>query len=287
MKLAPKIKIVHTNNEKIDLIVEPVAALNSEVAVSFYPYPRKVDANSYDFEPYSEYIKDVSSGLRSAYRELNNNSGIYFGLLLGFLIAVIFAIIDPQLLVSVESIVSILGAYTIGKELWRDIDNTLTRFTSSWKVSWRPRQYQYEKEHQGTMQSFMSYARKQRYQGNSELAQNFSLVSQSNSQIWDGNFSSSLLKNGGRVLTITADNISKMLNEGSLLTIKLTLIHIGFLGVHWQTELFQSIQNGSDLGVIYKDSWVSNYLLQRKSIKWGRFKLYLNTAVVKRTLIDY
>ncbi len=100
-----------------------------EVHVILYPYSREINSRHILFNPFEEYAKDVVSGNHSAYSLIEKTFSKYFGILLGSFIAIVFAYFKPEDLFSVESIVGIFAAYSIGKEIWGDLEKALYKFT--------------------------------------------------------------------------------------------------------------------------------------------------------------
>jgi hypothetical protein len=103
--------------------MEELKSLHSaELHVVLYPYSKMISSADYSINPFEEYARDISGHLRSSYVAIQSPAANIFGLALGAVIAFIFYHLAPDKLVSVESTVSILGAYAIGKELYGDID---------------------------------------------------------------------------------------------------------------------------------------------------------------------
>jgi hypothetical protein len=103
-----------------------------------YPYSRNMTSDHITFCPFEEYVKDIQSNQRSAYQEITSQFNKLFGLFLGVLIIVLFYFFHPGSLLSVESLLSLFGAYFIGKELWADIENILSNASSTWRIRYQP-----------------------------------------------------------------------------------------------------------------------------------------------------
>ena len=88
-----------------------------ECHIVLYPYSRKICSKDIKFYPFEEYVKDILSHQKSAYAKSSSQFNKIFGLLLGLLITIIFFKFKPDDLFSVESIVSVFGAYFVGKEV--------------------------------------------------------------------------------------------------------------------------------------------------------------------------
>lgn len=256
-----------------------------ECHVVLYPYSRRVNSGDITFYPFEEYVKDVLSNQRSAYAEIRGHFNEVFGLLLGLLIAVVFAAFKPEDLLSVESIVSVFAAYTIGKELWDDIERTLIGLSKNWRLRLQDSYYRYQLERHSTLAAYALLAKRRRYGKSSLLPERIDFIKQSNSQTlrmcFDMRDWRCFAEPSGHVHSIHVDPavLSDFQAAGFMFGVKLSL-NRGFLGFSRCLELFQSIDNGSTGCLDGQGEWVEGALFCRNTLTWGRVKYYLNTGLV-------
>ena len=105
-----------------------------------------------------------------------------FGLLLGLLIALIFAHLKPASLLDIEAIVSVFGAYVVGKELWNDIERLLVNVSKNWRLRFQDDYYRYRLEKRTTLTQYSYLAKRERYGKDSLLPDRIDFIKQSNSQ---------------------------------------------------------------------------------------------------------
>ena len=153
-----------------------------ECHIVLYPYSRKICSDDIAFYPFEEYVKDVLSHQRSAYVRIDSRFNEVFGLSLGTMIALAFAIWKPEDLLSIESVVSVFGAYTIGKDLWNDIERILVDASKNWRVRFQDNYYRYQLEKHTTLTSYSYLAKRQRYGKVPLLPEKIDFIKQSNSQ---------------------------------------------------------------------------------------------------------
>ena len=134
-----------------------------ECHLVLYPYSRQLNSGKIILTPYEEYARDILAQQRSAYKPIGQIGKNLFGIFLGALIIGIFALLKPVELYSIESIVSIIGAYAIGKELWDDLENWLVNLTASSRIRFQPRYYSFQLEKNTTISKYFSLARNSRY----------------------------------------------------------------------------------------------------------------------------
>lgn len=153
-----------------------------ECHISLYPYSRKIHSQNITVEPFEEYVKDIVSHGRSAYTKINTYFHKVFGLLLAFVIALVFFAVNPAILFSIESVVSVLGAYFVGKELWDDIERALVDCSKRWRVRYVEPSYLYQLEKHTTLTHYSHLAKKHRYGKAPLLPEKIDFIQQSNSQ---------------------------------------------------------------------------------------------------------
>jgi hypothetical protein len=289
-KLANALEFKFTAPEVLQVYLRNLPAFREhsalEVSLFLYPYSSKLTADHYRALPYEDYLVDLNAGVRTAYKVAGKFGGKLFGLLLGLLIVLLFWRIDPGDIISIQSIVSILGAYAIGKELWDDIDNFLANtFNASERLRWRETPYFYVKNHFGTVEKFWEKARNDRYASNTALPSKFDFIAHSNHKTLELLFKPQDLEFADyealRIGNFRFVEKQKPRPADFMLGFKLTLIKNYFFFKR-EVELFQLLDKGN-LGVVENDTWHAGALLARNTITIGRWKFYMD----KRTVPDY
>ncbi|MCP5102095.1 MAG: hypothetical protein GY950_01885, partial [bacterium] len=153
-----------------------------ECHIVLYPYSRKVTTEHFEFTPFEEYVNDILSHQRSAYTKIKNHFCNLFGLIVGIMIAVFSYIFKTSDLFSIESIVSILGAYFVGKELWGDIEDLVINMTRDWRIRYRERYYFYRLEKHTTLSQYSHLAKKRRYGKSAMLPEKMDFNQKRNSE---------------------------------------------------------------------------------------------------------
>jgi len=260
--------------------IERLKAYDSvECHLVLYPYSRAITSEDIAFYPFEEYVKDVLSQQRSAYVRIQSRFHELFGLLLGVVIALVFARFKPEDLLSVESVVSVFGAYTIGKELWDDIERMLIEITKSWKVRYQESYYPYHLEKHTTLTYYSYLAKRQRYGISSLMPEKIDFIKQSNSQTvrmcFDMQDLASLAESAGHILSIHIEpDLQEDLEEGGFLFgVKLSL-NRRLLGLVRSFELFQSISRGERGCLNEEGEWIQGTVFYRKTCRCGRIKCF-------------
>lgn len=263
-----------------------------ECHIVLYPYSRQVSSAHLAIYPFEEYVKDVLSQQRSAYTREQSHFNEVFGLALGLLIALVFWAFKPEELLSIESIVSVFGAYVIGKELWDDIEHTLVEISKTWPLRYRDSYYQYVLEKHTTLTAYSMLAKQQRYGKASPLPARIDYIKQSNSQtvrmLFDVNSINAPSSSDAHILSIHVNPQKQAAfeSEGYLFGVKLSLNRrVGCLTRH--LELFQSLNRG-ELGCLDAHcEWVPNAIFYRQTFSCGRFKYFMHQGLIAdQTLVD-
>lgn len=259
-----------------------------EFHVILYPYAREVNSTHIFFNPFEEYVRDVHAGTHSAYSFLESSFGKYFGLFLGFIISFIFYLFKPDDLFSVESVVSIFVAYTIGKEIWSDIERALYSLSKGSKLRYQEDYYKYKLEKTTTLTTYSQLAKLRRYGKRSPLPEKIHFIQLSNSQTLRMFFEMKGLKNiqeDIHLLSVLVDKkvLNQFLKEGYLLGVKLSLSKKYFL-LNKSIEYFQSIHLG-ELGCLEEDIWYPNSVLSKTVYSLGKFRYYKSKTVLKEKQI--
>ncbi|MBN1618138.1 hypothetical protein JW887_02230 [Candidatus Dojkabacteria bacterium] len=285
------------NPEIFDITIDNISQLlkyNSvESTFFFYPFDLTTTAKSFTIQPFDEYVANISCSQQSTYRKIRFFGKNFFGLILGLIIFIIFALIKPDDLVSVQSVVSIFGAYTVGKEMWDDIDSILSTITRALPVRWISQKYHYLREEYGTIRQFWEKARIHRYQKSSILPLKMDFIKHSNSKTVVLFFTKRSLKNSNKEtariasIIIKPEYISKIREKGFMFGVKIMLTKT-FLFFNYDVELFQAMTTDGKLKIGTVDSsyiWHEKTILLRKILRIGRLKLYLSKENRKEELI--
>lgn len=256
-----------------------------ECHLVLYPYSRRITSDDYAFYPFEEYIKDVSSHQRSTFVPIHRAFNEVFGLMLGSLIALFFALFNPRDLLSVESIVSVFGAYIIGKELWDDIENTIIDLTGNWRISYRDSYYRYELERNTTLAHYSNLAKRKRYGKSSLMPEKIDFIKQSNSQtvrmFFDMRNLNVFAEPTVHILSIHIDPacVADMEIAGFLFGVKLSL-NKTFGGLTQSLELFQSFSQGAKGCLNEQGEWIEDALFYRRTFSLGRIKYFASKGLI-------
>ncbi|MBN1937881.1 MAG: hypothetical protein JW934_24720 [Anaerolineae bacterium] len=269
-----------------------------ECHIVLYPYSRRVSSENLAFYPFEEYVKDVLSQQRSAYARQQDRFNEVFGLSLGLLIALIFWAFKPEELLSIESIVSMFGAYVIGKELWDDIERVLVEISKNWPLRYRDSYYQYALEKHTTLTAYSLLAKQKRYGKTMPLPARIDFIKQSNSQTVRMLFDMRDFKHfdahkhieaqDAHILSIHIDPAvhDAFEQEGYLFGVKLSL-NRRFFGITRHLELFQSSGQG-ELGCLDEQGvWNPRAVFYRQTFSIGRIKYFMRQGLAAdRAIID-
>ena len=251
-----------------------------------YPYSREIDSHNVSFNPYEEYVNDVLSSKKSAYAKIVKSFNQVFGILVGIIIVIIFWKIKPASLISIESIVSVFGAYFVAKEIWNELEELFINITRKLSVKYTKDSYQYKLERHTTLTQYSYFAKKQRYGKETLLPTMIDYVEQSNSQIIKMFLNKSdfeiVNSETAHILSLHIDEKLKEFfqKEGFLFSVKLSF-NKTFLGITTSTEISQSIDKTIPGCLNKKGEWLENSAFFRKTIRIGRIKCYLTEGVKK------
>jgi len=251
-----------------------------------YPYSQNMDHTSFNILPYEEYVGDVDAGRRSTYQKLEPTASKLFGVFLGLLLIIIFGIYNPNELYSLQNLIAVLGAYTLGKEMWDDLDKWLIDSTKTWNIRWRGSQYFYVKEDFGTIQRFWKLARVKRNGQPTILPVWLDFMTHSNAKTVEAYFEkktisqypeNSLVQFGS--VSINQENLRDFEKDGAMFGFKLSLKEQFWLG-DITYEIFQSVDKNEYGAVDKKGIWCPQAILYRKVWNLGRIKIYLLKEIV-------
>lgn len=261
-----------------------------ECHIVLYPYSRKICSENIKFYPFEEYVKDILSSQKSAYIPIHSQFHEMFGLLMGLILIVIFALFKPTELFSLEAIVSVLGVYFVGKELWDDIERMLIDISKTWRLRYQENYYAYQLGRHTTLTHYSRFAKKNRYGKVSLLPEKMDFITQSNSQTIRMCFVIKDLRSSqdstGHIFSIHLDPalVQEFEQEGFMFGVKLSF-NKDFLGVVRHFELFQSLHKGSKGCLDKNGEWTEGGIFYRKTLTLGRLKLFIKSGLLHQETI--
>ncbi|MBK8471581.1 MAG: hypothetical protein IPL33_04930 [Sphingobacteriales bacterium] len=261
-----------------------------ECHVVIYPYSRQITANQFHIYPYEEYIKDISTGRKSAYQRIDEQTNRAFGIALGVLIVAIVAYWQPSNIFSVDSLVSVFGAYVLGKELWRDIERWLVQLTQRRQWRFQELYYRYALDQYTTLTNYAYLAKRRRYGREQVLPERMDMIEHSNSQTvrlcFDLHRWAELADNNVHLFSVHFDetHAAQHATEGGMLGLKLS-----FNRRRWSHtacfELFQSA-DGQEMGCLDEQGkWHTRRVFYRHTHLWGRWKWFARSGVSTKEAI--
>jgi len=261
-----------------------------ECHVVLYPYNRKVVTKHYEFTPFEEYVNDIVAHQKSAYSPIKNHFSNLFGLFIGILIAVIFLMFKPVELFSIESIVSVFGAYFVGKELWGDIEEFLIGISKNWRIRCVENYYYYRLEKHTTLSLYSRLAKKRRYGKEAVLPEKMDFIQKRNSQTLRMFFNEKELtsanEHSAHILSIHVN--SKLREEferdGFMLGVKVSF-NKRFLGITHCREFFQSTDKNLKGCLDEKGQWTNDAVFYRNTFLLGRIKYFMNKGLLENKCI--
>jgi len=279
-------KFTHIYDIELNRIEELKKFSSFECHVVLYPYSRKINSDNLSFNPFEEYVKDISTHQRSAYVELKSSFKEFFGIFLGALIWFMFYKFSTANIYTVESTVSILGAYFIGKDLWDDIEASLISITQKWRIRFTENYYSYRLEGHTTLTQYFSFAQKNRYSKSALFPDQMDFIEKSNSltaRMFFSRDSIKKIKDGSaRILSIHIDEdlVEEFEKCGYLLGVKLSF-NKKFLGVSKCFEMFQSLSFSKNGCLDEKENWIDNAAFFRKTFQAGRLKYFRKSGIIE------
>jgi len=266
--------------------VEQIKQLGSfECHLVLYPYERTINSDDMNFNPFEEYVEDIKSEHRSVYINIEDNSNKLFGMFLGLLILFIFARFKPEILLSVESIVSIFAAYTIGKEIWKDLQKGFSNLTKKFRLKYIEPYYSYRLEKRTTLTRYSNFARRNRLKVAPILPTKMDFIYQSNSQTLRLKFRKDDFANIQDkivhifTLRITPEKETLFEKSGFLFGAKISF-NKHFLGFRKSIEYYQSLHFNT-VGCIDKNEvWLPNKAITRKSYTFRRLRYHTKTKIM-------
>ncbi|MFB3786356.1 MAG: hypothetical protein ACE15F_08300 [bacterium] len=263
-----------------------------ECHLILYPYSRTVCAHHMRFYPYEEYVKDISSRQRSAYYKISDRFDNSFGLLLGVLLIVLFAIFKPVELYSLEAFVAVFGIYMVGRDLWKDIEKILIGISRNWKIRYMRSYYQYQIDKSTSLSHYSYFAKKQRYGIAPLLPEKIDFLEQSNSQTVRLYFLTRDFtpdhEDSAHILSIHIDpsRLEDLEKGGYMFGVKFALSR-SFGGFVSSCEYFQSLSHGQKGALNDNGKWLPDTVYFRKTYSFGRLKYFSRQGCLPGTSLFY
>ncbi len=256
-----------------------------EVHLVLYPFSRQITADAYRFSPFEEYAEDISTRRRSLYTRVPRPASSLFGIFLGIFIIGVFLVVKPSEVASLQSFVAILGAYFIGKDLWRDIEALLVNLSKNWRVRYQTDYYAYQVEKNTTLTNYSALAREQRYGKASLLPERMEFISNANSKTARLKFSRADLRAFQHeaahicAMRFDASVANELEHAGYMLSVKISLNRRVFAFRRAQ-EFFQSLNAGQRGCLNLQNEWTPGAALQRDAYFLGNLRYLVAQRLV-------
>lgn len=257
-----------------------------EAHLILYPYNKNISSDDVNFFPFEEYVKDISSQQRSAYTRIRNSFGNTFGLLLGVLIILIVLRFRPSNVFTVEALVSVFGAYIIGKELWGDLEKFLMDSTKKRRIRFKENYYRYQLEKHTTLAKYTQLAKRHRYGKTPQIPEKIDFIRRSNSQTlrmcFDMKDFRFVRDQAAHILTILIEPtlLQDFEKDGFMFGVKLAF-NRRFLCFTRCFEFFQSIHKEGKGCLTERGDWAEGTVFFRKCLTLGRLKFYLKSGMIQ------
>lgn len=268
----PQIYDVELNN--IDALKQYESV---EVHLVLYPFSRQITSDAYKFNPFQEYANDISTRRRSLYTRVPRAANSLFGIFLGIAIILFFLVVRPSEVYSLQSIVAILGAYFIGKDLWNDIESALVNLSKDWTLRYQTSYYEYQVEKNTTLTNYSALAREHRYGKASLLPEQMEFISNANSKTIRMRFSRQDLAGfHEQTAHILGMRFEPQVTEeferaGYMFSVKISLNERALL-VRRAHEYFQSLNAGERGCLNFHNEWTLDAALARDTVFLGRLR---------------
>ncbi|MCC7164679.1 MAG: hypothetical protein IT331_19445 [Anaerolineae bacterium] len=261
-----------------------------EVHLVLYPFSRQITADSYKFNPFQEYADEISTRRRSLYTRVPRPANSLFGIFLGIAIILFFLAVRPSEVYSLQSIVAILGAYFIGKDLWNDIEAALVNLSKNWTLRYQTRYYEYQLEKNTTLTNYSAVAREHRYGKASLLPERMEFITNSNSKTVRMRFShqdlQGLCEQTAHILGMRFEPqvAAEFTRAGYMFSVKISL-NERTLFVRRAHEYFQSLNAGERGCLNFNNKWMGDAALGREAIFVGNLRYLAGKRIIPAAVI--
>ncbi|MBN1619203.1 hypothetical protein JW890_00625 [candidate division WOR-3 bacterium] len=257
-----------------------------ECHVVLYPFSESVSSKDFVFSPFEEYVTDILAKQRSAYAQMTDRFGNVFGLFLGVLIVIVFAAFKPSDLLSIESLVSVIASYLIGKEIWDDIENILINMTKKMPVRMVENYYRFVLEKYSTLTLYSLFAKKRRQGCETLIPERIDFIQHSNSQTLRLFFSGSDIRripeSSAFIVGITIDPAKEkdFVQKCFLFGIKISFSR-KFLFFRKSTEVFQSLDGEKQGCLDETGKWHEKAAFKRETLSFWKMKAFLSKSLLE------
>lgn len=266
------------DKEKIDIDIKKSEILWNydylECYIILYPFSRKINSKNFEFNPFEEYIKEISSLKRSAYINIWSFDKLFW-FFMWILAFIVFYFIDSGDLIRVESIFAVFGSYVVFKELWHDIQWMLISMTIGFKLRYEGKPYNYKLNKSTTFMKYSNFAKKMRYWKSAILPIKMDIIEKSNSEtlmmmfdirdvIWVGDS----IEKSSHILSISLDkDLQKEFYKAwYLLWVKVSL-NKDYMMFKSCKEFYQSYYMGRIWCLDLSLNWKDDSFLYKKTFK--------------------
>jgi hypothetical protein len=267
----------------IDVELRQLAYLRRFSAVEchlvVFPYSRLVTTNDIKIMPFQDYAEDINNNQKSTYNRLANSNNKRFGVTLALLVVLIVLYFHPEEFSSAESLVSMFGAYVVGKELWSDLERNIIEWTKKGRLRYTENYYSYGIEKSTTLVQYSGFAMKNRYGEIALHPQKMEYLEQSSSKtvrLWFDREDLEVEGESAHLLSLRLNPqlVDELQKAGYMLGIKLSLNQRTWWGGYRNWEFFQSWSRGECGCLDAHSQWKSNTVFFRRIFSLGRWKFF-------------
>jgi len=255
-----------------------------------YPYSRKVNSHHLRVMPFEEYVADIVGRQRSVYIRVDERGKYVFGAVLALALVAVFAEFRPVELLSLESIVSVFGAYMVGKEIWDDIERGLQHLSHRWRLRYVGGYYPFQLAGRSTLSQYSGLAKEVRYGRRSLLPEKLDFIQQSNSQTvrlrFEAGSLSSLDGKAAHIASLHVDReaAAEFRRAGHLFGVKLSLNRRRFW-LERSLELFQSLDRGKPGCLDGAGRWREGEVFWRRTWRLGKVKCFSESGTMPGQIV--
>lgn len=286
--ISPNKNYPHIYEVELTNLAELAQYDSIEVHFVVYPYSREISAEKIEIHPFEEYIEDILDKQKSLYKKIEEGNAKRFGLGLALLALTIMTAFKPEEFLHVEALVSVFGAYVVGKELWADLEKYLVQFTQKGKIRFFTGYFSYQLERNTTFANYTQIAKKNRYEKDAIIPEKIDFIEQSNSKtirlsILQEDLQKLVAEKSAHLFSIhLSEEIAHIFREkGRLFGVKISLNKHKWL-YKKSVELYQS-QNNAEFGALNEANvWLPDSIFQRITFYIGKWKYYHKTFVIPK-----
>ncbi len=276
-------------NNIFDVILTNLSKLKKfnsvEISIFVYPINRKLTSKNIKFNPFEEYVSDILGEQKSIYIKISEQFKNFFGLILGFIITLVFYIFKPSELVSIESVISVFGAYLIGKEMWNDIEKAFIRISKNLPVRYEKNNYAYKFEKYSILTYYSYLAKKLRYGKTTLMPEKMNFITQSNSQTVRMFFKTKTIKTlnskSAHILSVHIDPelIKDFIDDGFMLSVRVTF-NKKILWITKSYEFIQSYYNNLTGCLDENGKWIDDAVFFRRLNNFRKINHYIYSKII-------